>query len=319
MFLVSISSLLLLIHCEDKDKQIDKFERAPYVVFEKKPPKIVGVKAIKDLVYEVTIKANHVKTYRLDLKAELSGEPTDTVTLGTFDTFPLHLKYTAEDFANALKKKVEDISFGDHFDFIGFATGDNGTVYYPQKPSYERIARIKGDDSKKPVIPKGAMVTQTSKGDSTIIKILQKKGMLEKHIYDKNNGYNQAYSFGFIIGCPTDSQYKEAIVGTYYFISPFSGEITTAEIVQGPKENQFTIKSFLEKDKDLIFSVADQTEATVKNQLAINFKGMLLYAKGQGLTFSCLDTIQLTMYLCLLNGGCINYGKPIDFIFKKKE
>ncbi len=314
MFVFSISSLLLLIHCEDKDPRLDEFERAPYVVFEKKPPKVLGVKAIKDLVYEVTITANRVKTYKLDLKAELSGEPTDTVTLGTFDTFPLHLKYTAEDFANALKKKVEDISFGDHFDFIGTATGDNGTVYYPETPSYKRIVMLKGYDTEKPVIPKGAMVTQTSKGDSTIIRILQKKGMVHEDAYNPGYNYNQAYSFGFTVACPANSYSKDGVAGTYILNDDQEDQY---EFVAGPKENEFTIKSF-DKDNDLVVTIDLEThELTIAEQAAgTHSKYGTMYIYGEGMAFPCLGKYNMTLSNKVRAG---HLYKNEVFNFKKKE
>lgn len=319
LFLLSISFLLLLIHCEDKDKRFDEFDRAPYVAFVKKPPNVVGLKAIKDLTYEVTITASQVKKYQLDLTAELSGEQTDTVTLGTFNTFPVHLKYTAEDFSKALKKEVADISFGDSFHFIGTATGDNGTVYYPSYPKYERIVILKGDTITKPVIPKGAMVKKevTQEGD-TVISILQKRGMLDKDEYDPNHRYNQAYSFGFTIACPGDSYTKEAIVGTYEgFQNPFSGESYPLKVVAGTEENEFIIKSFMEKDKDFTFSAsAENPQTDIKKQDVFTHpKYGMVKATGKALILPCLGTIQLNLKLCV-SAGCF---RPMSFTFKKKE
>lgn len=290
LFLLSISFLLLLIHCEDKGKRLDEFGRAPYVAFVKKPPKVVGVKAIKDLTYEVSITASQVKKYRLDLTAELSGNRTDTVTLGTFDTFPFHLKYTAEDFSKALKKKLTDISFGDSFHFIGTATADNGTVYYPESPIYEKKEGV---------------------------GILQKKGMLDADVYNPNHLYNQAYSFGFTIDCPNDSYTKEAIVGTYEgFQNPFSGESYPLEVVAGTEENQFIIKSFMEKDKDLTFSAsAENHQTAIKEQdVFTHAKYGLVKATGEALTRPCLGTIQLNLNFCV-SAGCF---RPMSFTFKKK-
>jgi|GEM_PF-4918767 len=313
LFLLSISFLLLLIHCDDKDKRFDEFDRAPYVAFVKKPPNVVGLKAIKDLTYEVTIIASQVKKYQLDLTAELSGEQTDTVTLGTFDTFPVHLKYTAEDFSKALKKEVADISFGDSFHFTGTATCYNGTVYYPSCPKYERIVILKGDTITKPVIPKGAMVKKevTQEGD-TVISILQKRGMLDKDEYDPNHLYNQAYSFGFTIACPGDSYTKEAIVGMYY-----DSEKNPLEVVAGNKENEFIIKSFMENDKDLIFSAsAENPQTDIKKQDVFTHPTYgMVKATGKALILPCLGTIQLNLNLCV-SAGCFS---PMSFTFKKKE
>lgn len=181
VLLLTIMSLGLTSCEDDKKNNLDIFEKSGgFVRFSNPFPAVVNISNLDEIAglsIETTIESpnNNVVSYTIEISATIGGVSTDFVSFGSeITSFPATINITASEITNALGIEVSDIGFGDTFAFKGTAVNDQGTIY-----SSERI----GFDSE----------TNTVTGGSNTNDLLDE------------DGYRNAYEFGFAIPCPAES------------------------------------------------------------------------------------------------------------------
>lgn len=270
---------LTLNSCRDDDKTLfsygDDILDGAFVHFVEEPPAVVGVTSVNELSYggEIVDPLGNVANYKLEMYASISGVITDTVLVGSYNSFPVNLNLTAQDFADLLGITVTDINYGDAFFFMGEVTSDQGITYAGSAPEI-------GDDGS--WIPNGRTHIEA---------------------YDPTNGYKDGFLFDFAIGCPANSFTVANVVGTWDIVNdPFGASLNESlQIVAGPAENQIKLVDFLGHGFDLIVDVDPETSAiTVEDQQAwdsgvFGLPYGIAWVEGDGTAFACAG--KMTFYL----------------------
>ena len=183
--LISVFTLLVLMllafSCEDADKNnLDDFEKGGFVRLADPFPVTLSINSLEEIAsfsIPTTFEApdRNVVSYSLRIFATLSGTPTDTVPFGSdITSFPTTVNITATDVAGALGIAISEIGFGDTFTFLGTAVNDQGTVYGPERLSFD------------------SQTKEMAGGNNT------------NDLFDEP-GYRNAFNFGFAIPCPPEA------------------------------------------------------------------------------------------------------------------
>ncbi len=174
-------ALIALSSCEDEEKDnLDIFQKGGFVRLATPFPTVVNINTLDELAslsIPTTFEApdENVVSYSLRVFGTLSGTPTDTVAFGSeINSFPTTLDITTADIATGLGIQISDIGFGDTFTFLGTAINDEGTVYGPERLSFNSTTK------------------EISGGNNT------------NDLFDEQ-GYRNAFNFGFAIPCPQET------------------------------------------------------------------------------------------------------------------
>ncbi|MDC6366516.1 MULTISPECIES: hypothetical protein [Flavobacteriaceae] len=180
-FFVCFVLAITIFSCEDGDKNnFDDFENGGFVRLATAFPTVLSINTLEEIAnfsIPATFEApdENVASYSLQVFATISGTATDTVSFGNeINSFPTTINITATDVASALGIEISDIGFGDTFTFLGTAVNDKGTVYGPERLSFNTETK------------------EISGGNNT------------NDLFDEQ-GYRQAFNFGFAIPCPPEA------------------------------------------------------------------------------------------------------------------
>lgn len=72
---------------------------------------------------------NNVSEFRLALKATIDGTQYETDNYLTFTSFPATINITSQNLADALELDPDDFGYKDTFEFLGFATRNDGEIF----------------------------------------------------------------------------------------------------------------------------------------------------------------------------------------------
>ena len=176
-----IMIFFLIASCEDADKNnLDDFEKGGFVRLAEPFPVVLSINSLDEIAgfsIPTTFEApdGNVVSYDLEIFATLSGTSTDTVPFGNqITTFPVTIDITATNVSSALGIDIADIGFGDTFTFLGTAVNDEGTVFGPERLSFD------------------SQTKEISGGNNS------------NDLFDEP-GYRQAFNFGFAIPCPPEA------------------------------------------------------------------------------------------------------------------
>ena len=288
VIMLSLIVPLIFSSCEDDDKNIldDFLKTAAFPKFAQvNPPTSVGVNQISDLVYsfEVIDGNNNMASYDLKMFAILGGQQTDVVDVDVATQFPVTYSFTAADLASLLGLTVNDIGFGDNFFFMATATTVDGI-------EYSGAVRLDYDD--------------LDDDDPSTFEL--SGGGVTDDLLDED-GYRQAFEFGFVILCPEVNM--AALPGTYDVVtlgfSGFFGETDfDREVIAGPGANQITIidgEFPAVGSEDLVLNIDPNTGAVSLGAAGIAFDASQgafdtdNYGAATGFVFTCTGAIVLTM------------------------
>ncbi len=171
-----------LCSCEDEDKKIlnDILKTGGFVRFETPFPKVVDVSSLADLpnisiITTLETPDNNVASYSMEVSATISGVTIGPVPFGTeITSFPASIEITATQLASDLDIDISDLGFADSFTFKGTSINDQGTVFSSDRLSFDSS-------------------TQTAGGANSTNDLLDE------------DGYRNAFEFGFAIPCPPES------------------------------------------------------------------------------------------------------------------
>ncbi|GGD71430.1 hypothetical protein [Maribacter cobaltidurans] len=173
-------AIIAVSSCEDEEKNnLDVFQQGGFVRLATPFPTVVNINTLDELAnlsIPTTFEApdENVDSYTLQVFGTLSGTPTDTVNFGSeINSFPTTLNINVTDIATALGVQISDIGFGDTFTFLGTAINDAGTLYGPERLSFNSTTK------------------EISGGNNT------------NDLFDEQ-GYRNAFNFGFAIPCPQE-------------------------------------------------------------------------------------------------------------------
>jgi len=115
----------------------------PGVLFE---PQNISVSA------DVFDSTENVSEYVLMLQANISGVKYSTENYQTITSFPGTVNITSQSLADALGIQVDDISFGDTFNFSAKVTREDGTVFYGIAPEYDPATKTISGGNTEPTL-----------------------------------------------------------------------------------------------------------------------------------------------------------------------
>lgn len=172
---------IFFISCEDEDKnRFDSFEIGGFVRLAQPFPTTLSITSLDEIAtfsITTTFEApdKNVASYTMQIFATLAGVSTDTVPFGTeINTFPTTIDITAASISQALGIEISDIGFGDTFTFLGTAVNTDGTVYGPERLSFDSETKEIGG------------------GNNT------------NDLFDEG-GYRNAFNFSVAIPCPPET------------------------------------------------------------------------------------------------------------------
>lgn len=301
----------MLMSCEDEEKlnlNVLDFDSGGFVRFTNDaPPATVGVNQISDLSYSFSLSDanNNVSVYDLKLYADLGGVRTDTVDVAQITSFPAELSFDADELASLLGVTVNDINFGDAIFFTASVTTNDGTEYrnLGDLGLIEIFEQPDGtfldDDDDLVTIGPNDRVVSTESGATFLLS----GGGIGIDL-GAEDGYRQAFEFGFVILCP--SVEVDQLVGTFNVVSHrfdnyFGPQGATREVIAGPGPNQLTIVGGavpLDGADDLIITLnADASIEYGGSDDAIHFNtfGPGVYGDVEGTAFSCIGVLDLTI------------------------
>ena len=93
---------------------------------------------------EVTDANNNIAEYTLMLSANLGGVTYGNNNYVTLTSFPGTVSITSQKIADALDISIDDIGYGDSFNFIARITTNTGAVYYGEGQSYDNDTNTVG-------------------------------------------------------------------------------------------------------------------------------------------------------------------------------
>jgi len=284
IYIITGIFLIGFFSCNKESLLINNLKEGAFVYFTHEPNAVLGINSIQELNFSGELNSTEsVASYELKVfgtLAVLNGGNTDTVTMGTYNSFPVTLDISADDFVSLLDsiKDVNDINFGDSFTFIGSLTDVEGNVYYGKAPEVE--------------------YTET---DTTFVA----NGLTNEEVFDRANGYKDGFDFGFTIGCPPNSFNADEIAGTWTEEANLFKDILgipygTVTIVAGPEENQIT---FINGDipdagsEDLIIEVDPETNGIfyAGSPDAVHAFGVV-YGGVEGTIFGCAGKMNITIH-----------------------
>ena len=181
MAVVVMAFAVLLMSCEDDNKNnLNDFDIGGLVRFAEAFPIVVDVSDLSEVAgveIPITLETpdNNVVSYSMEVSATVGGALYDYEPYGAeITSFPTSITITMTEIAAILDIDVNDIGFGDTFDFKGTAVNDKGIVYSSERMNFDT-------DTK-----------EVTGGNST-------DDLLDEQ------GYRQAFEFGFAIPCPPET------------------------------------------------------------------------------------------------------------------
>ncbi|WP_299227450.1 hypothetical protein [uncultured Psychroserpens sp.] len=169
---------IFAVSCKDEDKdKFDVFADGGFVRFAQPFPNVVNISSLAEVAgveITTTLEApdGNVVSYRMSVSAMVAGTSYGPVDFGDEVTsFPRTITITMADLSTALGIDIADIGFGDTFNFIGTAINDQGVVYSGERLDFDEE-------------------TGTRSGGNNSDDLLDE------------NGYRNAFEFGFAIPCP---------------------------------------------------------------------------------------------------------------------
>jgi hypothetical protein len=163
------------------------------------------------LIEGQVIDANsNISSYKLSMKATLSSGTVDVTDFLEISSFPSTLKITPQMIADALHLPVNQVGFGDSFQFVATAIRNDGTVFSGNSPTYDETNMEVGG------------------------------GNTDLTLNSASTGYHSAMNFSFVIAC--DAFEPSIVTGTYTVVEgsffAFLGETSyERQVIGGPYDD----------------------------------------------------------------------------------
>ncbi len=185
-------------------------ENGAFIRFVDSPEDTASDPQAISFISEVYDPVGNVTQYTVALKATVSGVVYLQDNYFTTTTFPATFSYTSQSLADAIGINVDDFTFGDNFEFTGFATRNDGVVFNGINPTFDT--------------------------DKLTIGV----GNTEPNLHLDN--YNSAMSFGTIVACA--EHIASEMPGIWTVVRDDWADYSpgdTLEVVAGPNDNTFHI------------------------------------------------------------------------------
>lgn len=187
-----------------------ELENGAFIRFVDSPEDTASDPQAISFISEVYDPVGNVTQYTVALKATVSGVVYLQDNYFTTTTFPATFSYTSQSLADAIGINVDDFTFGDNFEFTGFATRNDGVVFNGINPTFDT--------------------------DKLTIGV----GNTEPNLHLDN--YNSAMSFGTIVACA--EHIASEMPGIWTVVRDDWADYSpgdTLEVVAGPNDNTFHI------------------------------------------------------------------------------